>query len=119
MGVCNGQSIDTFGFNSCIAIFSIGELGGGSASLSIEESMNGTSAWSVIPSSRLIGSFNPIIQDSSTHCIGLIDIEGVTKRFIRLVLTITGGIGARVSAFAILGHPLSPPVLNSSEPLNE
>lgn len=114
-GVCNGQGIDTFGFNSCVAIFSIGDLGGGTAHFSIEDSSDGTYNWHAVPSSRFIGSFNPTVQTGTTHCVGLIDVGGVTKRFIRLVITITGGLGARASAFVILGHPLLPPVSNPSD----
>lgn len=111
-GIYYGEAIDISNFQSCALVFVIGEVDNDTALFSVQESNDGNTNWVDIPSSRFIGSFELSVQPLTTHCIGLVDIGGYTKRFIRLVLDVTNGVSAIACAYAILGHPTVGPVFN-------
>ena len=96
-----------------MVVFSTGDLASGTATPSIQESSNGTSGWADIASDRLNGTLAAISANSVLQ-IGLTDVGGVTKKFVRATIVVAGGSGTLCSAYVVRSDAQHNPAGGSS-----
>lgn len=108
-----GTAVSQGAYQQMTVVFSTGALGGGTATPTIEESANGSTGWAEIAADRLNGTL-AAISANSTLVIGLTDIAGVTKQYVRPVITVAGGSGTLCSAYIIRKFPRHAPVGSAS-----
>ena len=109
----NGTSVYLAGYNSGVVVFSTGDLGSGTATPSIEESSDGSTNWAAIASDRSNGTL-AAVSANSTLVIGLTNVAGITKKYVRAVITVAGGSGTLCSAYVISGDAQHNPAGGSS-----
>ena len=114
-GAANGLAVNLTGFLSAVVAFSFGDLGGGSATCTVQESADGSTNWADIASDRLNGTL-AAASANSVQTVGLTDINGLTKSYVRAVITVTGGTGAGCSASVVRGDPVAAPVGGDPSP---
>lgn len=108
-----GSSAGLAGYNSATVVFSTGAIGADTtATPTIEESTTGTT-WTEVEAARLNGTL-AAVSASSTLVIGVTDIGGVTKKFIRPVITIAGSNTVLCSAYVLRGEAVHNPAGGSS-----
>jgi len=112
-GAANGTAVNLRNYHAAAVVFTVGALGGGTATPSIEESADGSTGWAAIAAGRLSGTLAAISADS-VLVIGLTDIAGITKSFVRPVITVAGGSGTLCSASVIRGEPQHGPASTSN-----
>lgn len=109
----NGTAVNLRNYHAASVVFSTGSLGGGTATPTIEESADGSTGWTAIAAGRLNGTLAAIAADT-VLVIGLTDIAGITKSFVRPVITVAGGSGTLCSAYVIRGEPQHGPASTSN-----
>lgn len=107
-GVANGTAVSLADYLSVVVAFAFGDLGGGSVAVKIQESNDGSTDWVDIDASRLNGTLAAATANS-VQSVGITDIGGLTKAFVRAVATVTGGTGAGCAATVIRGNPVDGP----------
>lgn len=109
----NGTSVYLAGYNSAAVVFSTGDLASGTATPSIEESSDGSTNWAAISADRLNGTL-AAVSANSTLVIGLTNVAGITKKYVRAVIVVAGGSGTLCSAYVIRGEAQHNPAGGSS-----
>lgn len=112
-GAANGTAVNLRNYHGATVVFSTGALGGGTATPTIEESADGSTNWTAIPAERLNGTL-AAVADSSVLVIGLTDIGGITKKYVRPVITVAGGSGTLCAAYVIRSEPQHAPASTSN-----
>ena len=107
-GAANGTAVALADYNRAVATFSFGDLGGGAATPKVQESNDGSTNWVDIDASRLNGTLAAATANS-VQSVGITDIGGLTKAFVRAVITVTGGTGAGCAATIVRGNPVKGP----------
>lgn len=112
-GAANGTAVGLTNYGSAAVVFSVGALGGGTATPTIEESDDGSTGWAAIPAGRLNGTL-AAVGDGEELVIGLTDITGITKKFVRPVITVAGGSGTLCSAYVVRSNPAHAPASDAN-----
>ena len=101
-----GVAIDRRGFRSASAVFTSGAvLGAGDFTPSLQESDDGSTGWTAVAPTDIVGTFPDIIAASSVVEVGY----SGSKRFLRAVATKNGGTSVALSAVIVLGDSLLAP----------
>ena len=111
-GAVNGTAISTQNFGSACFVLEVGTVGvAATLAWTIEESANGSTGWEAVPSTRLIGSCAAGAANT-TQIVGVNDVGGLTKSYLRPVVTVTADTDITVgcSVVALLGNPKTVPV---------
>lgn len=115
-GTVNGPGVDTNAFgNACrdvLFIISTSTITDGSHAITVEESDVVGSGYTAVAAAQTLGSLPTIVaaDDDTFFAFGVRN----TKRFVRLVLTITAGAtGGNYSAKAVLGNGSNRPATRS------
>lgn len=86
-GTVNGTAVNLTGADSAVVVFQLGALGDGAVTFSVQESVNGSTDWADIPSSRLQGTL--VAGEANTvQVVGVNEVGGLRKAFIRPVMTV-------------------------------
>ncbi|MEX2644954.1 MAG: hypothetical protein WD249_01705 [Gaiellaceae bacterium] len=97
----NGATVDLRGYGSALAIVHAAAITDGTHTPKLQESSD-DSSWSDVAAADLDGSFVAL----ETNLVQHVAYKG-TKRYIRLVVTVTGspGTGGKFSAGVLVSHP--------------
>ena len=107
-GTVESTAVQVSGYSSVLLVVSIGVLGGGAVAFKAQESANNTD-WTDIDSGRLIGAFVAGVA-STVQAVGISEVGGLLKNYIRVVATVTGGTGVGMAVDVVLGEPKTVPV---------
>lgn len=104
-GAINGTAVPVTGANSVAVVFAFGALGGsGTATVKVQESADGSTNFTDIGSDRLIGTLGAA-EANKIQTVGISDVTGLTKAYIRPVITVAGGQAAVLcSALVVKGN---------------
>ena len=114
-GTVNGAAVKISDCLEALVAFQLGALGGGTVALSVEESADGSTGWAAIAADRLNGTLVAGTANS-VQTVGLTDLNGLTKQYVRPVVVITGGTGAGVSAVVIKSDLKTNPAGTNASP---
>lgn len=85
----NGTAVDTFGYNTAVAVINAGDIDLANAdetyAFSIEESADGSTGWVAVS-----GATTTITADNQVKKIRLEDLGVTRKRYLRVVATLGG-----------------------------
>lgn len=116
-GVTNGTAIDLQqvheDYRNAEVIIFTGTLTDGSYTIAVQESPDGTTAWTAVPAARLEGTTTPITsaQDNVVVEIG-VSPDPYNKRFLRVVITAASvTTGGAVAALWLLAAGSNMPVV--------
>lgn len=113
-GANNGVTVDlgAFGndFRDVLFIVQSGTVTDGSHAVTVQESADGSSNWTAVPASRILGTL-PTIVAADDNKLFQLGARAGTARYVRLLVTTsaatTGGV---ISAVAVLGAGSNNPV---------
>lgn len=104
----NGSQADLNGYNSATVVFSAGAIGETTtATPTLEESSDGTT-WTSVASTRINGTLANLTA-SSTLSVGVDEVGGLQKRYLRPVVTIAGANPVLCSAYVLRSKAVSEP----------
>lgn len=116
-GATNGTAIDLQqvheDYRNAEVIIFTGTLTDGTYTIAVQESADGSTAWTAVPAARLEGTTTPIVatQDNVAVEIGVLPDPG-NKRFLRVVITAASvTTGGTVSALWLLMNGSNMPVV--------
>lgn len=115
-GTINGVAVDTNQFNNGFRdvefVVNIGTVTDGNHALSVEESDTSGGTYTAVDASRVFGA-GQTLTSANSNSVAAIGCRP-TKRFVRLVSTVTGTTtGGVYQAAAVLGNGNAHPVLRS------
>jgi hypothetical protein len=110
----NGAAVDLdqsgADYRVATAVVLVGAYTDGTYAPKVQESPDGTTAWTDVPADRIQGGANLTAANTHTE-IGVVPDPG-NKRFLRVVVTSTVvTTGANIAALFLLGSPSSRPVV--------
>lgn len=105
----DGVAIDLAGFDSALIVLHTGAIvSDGDFGAKLQEADEAAGAYTDVAAADQLGTFPATLAANATYRVGYIGSK--RKRFVRLVLTKTGGTSIAASAVAILGNPHIAPV---------
>jgi hypothetical protein len=84
-----GTAVNLRNYHSATVVFSLGAVAsGGTATFKIQESTNGSTGWADIAAARLNGTIAVMDTADTIQVIGLTDVGGITKKYVRVYCTV-------------------------------
>lgn len=109
-----GAAVNLRNYHSATVVFSLGAVvSTGTATFKIQESSNGTTNWTDIAAARLNGTIAVMDTADTVQVIGLTDIGGITKKYVRVHCTVANA-NVTCAALVIRGNAQHAPASDSN-----
>jgi hypothetical protein len=109
-----GTAINLRNYGSATAVLSTGAVvSGGSVTFKIQESANGTDDWADIAAARLNGTIAAMTTADDIQIIGLTDIGGITKKYVRVFATVAAQ-NVTCAAYIVRGNAAHAPASDTN-----
>jgi hypothetical protein len=109
-----GVAVNLRNYHSATVVFSLGAVvSTGTVTFKIQESTNGSSGWADIAAARLNGTIAVMDTADTVQVIGLTDIGGITKKYIRVYATVANA-NVTCAALVIRGNAQHAPASDSN-----
>jgi hypothetical protein len=109
-----GVAVNLRNYHSATVILSTGAVvSGGTATFKIQESADGTNDWTDIDAARLNGTIAVMDTADSVQVIGLTDIGGITKKYVR-VHAVVAAQNVTCAAYIVRGNAQHAPASDSN-----
>jgi len=109
-----GTAVNLRNYHSATVVLSTGAVvSGGSVTFKVQESSNGSSNWADIAAARLNGTIAAMDTADSVQVIGLTDIGGITKKYVRVYATVAAQ-NVTCAAYIIRGNAQHAPASESN-----
>jgi hypothetical protein len=109
-----GTAINLRNYHSATVVFSLGAVvSTGTATFKIQESSNGSTGWADIAAARLNGTIAVMDTADTIQVIGLTDIGGITKKYVRVHATVANA-NVTLAAYVIRGNAQHAPASDSN-----
>jgi 6,7-dimethyl-8-ribityllumazine synthase len=109
-----GVAVNLRNYHSATVVFTLGAVAtGGTATFKIQESSNGSSGWGDIAAARLNGTIAVMDTADTVQVIGLTDVGGITKKYIRVYATVATN-SVTCAALVIRGNAQHAPASDSN-----
>lgn len=109
-----GTAVNLRNYHSATAILSTGAVvSGGSVTFKIQESADGTNDWADVPAARLNGTIAAMSTADDVQVIGITDIGGITKKYVRVFATVAAQ-NVACAAYIVRGNAQHAPASDSN-----
>lgn len=109
-----GVAVNLRNYHSAAIVFSLGAVAtGGTATFLIQESTNGSTGWATIAAARLNGTLAVMDTADTIQVIGLTDVGGITKKYVRVHCTVAVA-NVTLAAYIIRGNAQHAPASDSN-----
>lgn len=109
-----GTAINLRNYHSATVILSTGAVAsGGTLTVKMQESSDGSTNWTDIAAARLNGTIAVMDAADSIQVIGLTDIGGITKKYVRVHATV-GVANVTCAAYVVRGNAQHAPASDSN-----
>lgn len=109
-----GTAVNLRNYHSATVVLSTGAVAsGGTLTVKMQESADGTNNWTDIAAARLNGTIAVMDAADSIQVIGLTDIGGITKKYVRVHATV-GVANVTCAAYIVRGNAQHAPASDSN-----
>ena len=109
-----GTAVNLRNYHSATIVLSTGAVAsGGTLTVKMQESSDGSTNWTDIPATRLNGTIAVMSVADDIQVIGLTDIGGITKKYVRVHATV-GVANVTCAAYVVRGNAAHVPASDSN-----